>query len=110
MDAGDEGLARNQTIFREVNERVAEVAQGPLAGDPIRYEFLCECSEIECAERLELTLGEYEALRTKPTWFVIAPGHEYPHIEQTVRQTDDHAIVQKLDEAGEIVAATDPRA
>jgi hypothetical protein len=109
VDARDERLARNQTIFREVNERVAELAHRQLGSEPLRYEFFCECSDTGCVKRLELTLGEYESLRASPTWFVIAHGHEYPQIEQTIRTTDEYQIVQKLDEAGEVVAASDPR-
>ena len=108
VNARDERLARNQAIFREVNERVASVAQNGL-GEPIRYEFLCECSETDCFERLELTLGEYESVRSKPTWFVIAAGHEFVELEQVVRQNDGYQIVQKVGEAGEVVAASDPR-
>ncbi len=109
MDARDERLARNQTIFREVNERVAELAQGQLGAEPLEYQFFCECSDTSCVDRLELTLGEYESLRATSTWFVIAHGHEYPQIEQTIRASDGYQIVQKLGEAGEVVAASDAR-
>ncbi len=109
MDERSERLAQNQTIFREVNERVAEIAHNHPVTDPIRYQFFCECSDTGCVERLELTLGEYESLRAKPTWFVIAHGHEYPQIEQTIRASDGFQIVQKLGEAGEVVAASDAR-
>jgi hypothetical protein len=104
----DRRLALNQSIFREVNERVAEVANGRVADEPLQYEFFCECYDTECTERLELTLGEYESLRTSPTWFVVVPGHGYPRVEQVVRRNDRFEIVEKLDEAGEVAAATDP--
>jgi hypothetical protein len=104
----DRRLALNQAIFREVNDRVAEVANGFVADEPLQYEFFCECSDTECTERLGLTLGEYESLRTSPTWFVVSPGHDYPRIEQVVRRNDRFEIVEKLDEAGEVAVATDP--
>lgn len=104
MHPPDRRLALNQAIFREVNERVAEVAQGLVAEEPVRYEFFCECSDAACTDRLELTLGEYESLRTTPTWFAVVPGHDYAHIEQIVRRNDRYEIVEKLDDAGEVVA------
>jgi hypothetical protein len=108
VNARDERLARNETIFREVNERVASVADNHL-GEPIRYAFLCECSDTGCFERVDLTLGEYESVRATPTWFVIALGHELTEIEQVVRRNDEYQVVQKLGELGEAVAASDPR-
>ena len=96
-------------VFREVNERVAELANGHWSGEPALYSFFCECPDTACLERVELTLGEYESLRAQPTWFVVAPGHAYPQIEQVVRKNADHQIVQKLDDAGDLAAANDPR-
>jgi hypothetical protein len=103
----DRRLALNQAIFREVNDRIAEVATGLVNPDPVRYEFFCECSDTDCTDRLELTLGEYESLRSNSTWFVVTPGHDIPRIEQIVRRNDRYEIVTKLDEAGEIAAAAD---
>jgi len=104
----DRRHALNQAIFREVNERVAEVANGLVEAELVHFEFFCECSDTDCTQRLALTLGEYESLRTSPTWFVVVPGHGYPRIEQVVRRNDRFEIVEKLDEAGEVAAATDP--
>jgi hypothetical protein len=97
-------LALNQTLFREVNERVAGAAHAQAGDEPFHYEFFCECSDSGCLERLRLTIGEYEAMRSNPTWFAIADGHEIPAIEQVVRRAPEYAVVQKLDEFGELVA------
>ncbi len=110
MDSRDQRLALNQTLFRQVNERVADVAHSLVADEPVQYEFFCECSDAACVQRLELTLGEYESLRATPSRFAIAPGHEYPHIEQLIRRNDRYDVVEKLEEAGEMAAARDPRA
>jgi hypothetical protein len=53
-------LARNQVLFREVNERLREVwdeSAGPT-------EFLCECSDEDCTVAIPLEVTEYERIRT----------------------------------------------
>lgn len=45
MSLSLERLARNQVLFREVNERLAEI--GEFWGDSLTG-FLCECTRIEC--------------------------------------------------------------
>ena len=48
-----ERLARNETLFRELNERINAVA-GTLGGDDHAYEFVCECSDSHCTVRITL--------------------------------------------------------
>ena len=49
-----ERLARNETLFRELNERINAVA-GTLGGDDHAYEFVCECSDSHVSVRITLT-------------------------------------------------------
>jgi hypothetical protein len=108
VDAREERLARNEVLFRDVNERIEQVAarQG---SDPHVFEFLCECSNLDCSLRLPLTLAEYEIVRADPASFVVALGHELPEIEDVVRETDRFQIVRKHNEAARLAAARDPR-
>ena len=49
MGAREERLGANEALFREVNERVAEVAEQFLAGEtPDTVNFSCECGDGEC--------------------------------------------------------------
>jgi hypothetical protein len=105
----EERLARNEVFFREVNERIAEAADGH-GDDGHIYEFLCECADVACLERVELTMAEYEHVRADPRRFVLAPGHSVPSVEMVVEQMGDHEIVEKLGAAGEVAEALDPRA
>ena len=106
-DAPLSRLARNQTLFREVNERVEKVANVFAADAPIN--FVCECSNTDCATQIELSTREYERVRSVPTWFAITPGHEIREIENVVETNGRYAIVEKTANGGEIAAATDPR-
>ena len=108
MDARERRLAENETIFRSVNERIEQLAR-PQGNDAHVFEFLCECSNLDCTLRLPLTLREYEAIRLDPTVFVVAPGHELPEIEDVLRTTATHQVVKKHGEAAELVTGRDPR-
>ena len=109
MESGSvERLAKNESFFRQVNERIKEVADG-LEGART-YEFLCECSDPGCTERIELTREEYESVRAKPARFVLARGHTVKEVEHVVEREDEHVVVEKRGVAGQVAAKLDPRA
>lgn len=106
VDGGIQAVtaARNQALWREVNERMRA-----LAGAPGDMEFLCECADLDCVKTLRLTVAEYERIRTSPVRFSIAFGHDVPQVEDVVEVNEHHVIVQKRGVAGEISAKLDPR-
>ena len=108
MDAREERLARNETLFRSVNENIEDAATSNQTDEHV-FEFFCECSNIDCNLLLPLTVSEYEGVRTDPKQFVVAPGHELPEIEIVVARTSAYQIVVKEGEAAEFVTEHDPR-
>lgn len=101
-----ERLARNEALFREVNERVEEMSGGR-ALDMI--DFICECGDDECTEPMRLTAREYEEVRADPVLFAILPGHAIPEVEDVVADGDRFQVVRKhVDEQG-VARVTDPR-
>jgi hypothetical protein len=110
MDAREERLANNEVLFREINERIADVAAPQSTfRDDHTYEFLCECSNLGCDLRMRLTLSMYEEIRKDPTQFVVALGHELPEIEIVVTRTDAYQVVRKQGDAAELAEEKDPR-
>ena len=112
MSESLERLARNQTLFREVNERIQYLGE---VNERIGYsaegatsEFVCECSNPECISTIELTVVEYERVRSNPTWFVIKPDHDLAQIERVVSRDDGFAVVERLI-LEEYMQETDPR-
>jgi hypothetical protein len=99
-------LARNETIFREVNERIEELAQ---RGELDSLQILCECGNPDCKEPLRVSVAEYERVRQEPTDFFIAPGHVIPAIERVIDTEQRFEVVRKLAEEGELARKTDPR-
>jgi len=107
VSAGEERAARNEALFREFNERVERLA-GAVVLDRIR--FVCECGDLECVERVDLTRAAYEDVRGDPTRFVVAPGHENPEIERAVVRGEGYLVVEKVEHAAQVATEHDPRA
>jgi hypothetical protein len=106
----DKRLARNETLYREVNERVSEVAEQFEAETNTPFAFICECGAADCTEPIPLTLTEYEAIRAEPTRFAVVPGHELPEIESVIGRHLTYLVVEKREqEAQEAARETDPR-
>jgi hypothetical protein len=104
-----ERAARNQSLFREVNEKIESVSQD---ASSMFLEFSCECADTECFENVSLTLEEYEYVRRIPTHFFVKPGHVYRDVERVV-ETDGHGdrfeVVEKFGDAGTLAVRLDPR-
>jgi len=82
-----------EDVFRSANDRIAE--KGRELGWRFPVPFLCECSERRCFARVELTLEEYERLRSHPQRYMALPGHE---VEGAVllEETERVAYAEKL--------------
>jgi hypothetical protein len=105
MSVSLERLARNQALFREVNERLLELSESSQDG---AMQFVCECSNEDCTLTINMNHKEYESVRGHSTFFVIATGHEILEIEKIIDRQDGWMIVQKVNE-GDYVVETDPR-
>ena len=109
VDDRETRLARNETLFRSVNERIEQAAAPWRADGGHVFEFFCECSNADCNLQLPLTIREYESIRKSPTLFIVAPGHELPEIETVILKKADYQVVVKRGEAADYVAEHDPR-
>lgn len=99
--------ARTQATFREVNNRIRELAseepvQPLFATEGDRADFLCECADLGCTEPIALPLDVFDQVRMDATHFVVSPDHVLPEIEQLVGGDESYAIVEKFGEAGAI--------
>jgi hypothetical protein len=104
----DARVAKTEALFREVNERVAERA-GEFQAD--EAEFVCECADPMCTDRIPASLEEYEEVREEGDQFFVVPGHEErPDLERVVARERNFEVVRKLRELGAIVRQLDPRA
>jgi hypothetical protein len=108
MNEREERIAKTEALFRDVNERIAETSE---RFDAEAAEFMCECADPTCSERLEVPLSEYEEVRDEPTTFLLNPEHVKPDVEEVVHRRDGYAVVEKVDRVvARIVRQLDPRA
>jgi hypothetical protein len=100
-------IAFNEDVFRKINEGIE---QGHWPGEedaPVG--FRCECARLGCNELIELSVREYERVRSHPRRFIVAAGHQAPDVETVVESSAGYVVVQKRDEAGATAEANDPR-
>ncbi len=98
----------NEARARLVNEGIAGADAVIDAARP-SLEILCECAALDCTTFVSLTHADYERVRSVPTEFIVAPGHEQLDVETVVEDAGGFRVVRKRDEAASVARATDPR-
>lgn len=106
MTSREERIAKNEVIFREVNERIREVVPSDNGG----IDFLCECGREDCVEQIPLTTEEYEHVRADPVQFFVKPGHASQDVEDVIEDNEHFLLVKKHAEEQEIARRADRRA
>ena len=81
-----------QNVFRAANERLRSTLERVIAPGP--RPVICECSNPDCLQVLELSRDEYERVRGNGH-HVLARGHEIPAIERVVGGADGYVVVHK---------------
>jgi len=97
--------ARNQSLFRAVNEQIVDLTGG--ATDT--FVIACECADTTCIETVEIDRDAYLAVRREPRRFVVRPGHIYPEVENVVAEVGTCVVVEKVAAAGELAEELEPR-
>jgi hypothetical protein len=100
MNARDERIAKNETVFRAANRELAEADKEAGGDGPL--EVLCECGQESCDSLISLTVAEYDGIHAQDDRFVVVPGHENPQIESVVERRERYLVVDKFGEAEEI--------
>ena len=81
-------------IFREVNDRIAEITGTWQWED--KQGFLCECAAGRCTQAVWMTRAEYEAIRADKTRFFIVPGHERPGDARLVERHETYLVIESV--------------
>ncbi len=105
--AAEARAAKNEALFRAVNERIGDLMRSFRASPDELLAFLCECDDARCHETVPATLVEYEDVRADDRHFLLVPAHVDALLERPVRRTDRFVVVEKL---GVAAAAVDEAA
>jgi hypothetical protein len=107
-DLSAERVARNDSVFRDANERISGAARE--YGVEGLLPFLCECAEPRCSQIVRLTGVEYEAVRASGIRFLNACGHEdRAQDTRVVERHERYEVHEKTGRAAEIAEELDPR-
>jgi hypothetical protein len=109
MDERARKVGENEALYRTVNERIETLneAFGTLTDT---MTVVCECGDGACAQQIDISVEDYERVRSDPTLFVIVPGHEVDDVEDVVEEKETFHVVRK--HAGgpaELARESDPR-
>ncbi|HEX5449193.1 MAG TPA: hypothetical protein VFW85_03970 [Gaiellaceae bacterium] len=103
----EQELARTEAVFREVNEAIARTAE---RYDEPDAEFICECGDPDCGERVHVTLADYERVRSDGASFIVADAHAIKGVEKIVRRKGDYSVIKKVGKTvAEVARRLNPR-
>ena len=109
MSSREERIGLNDAVFRELNERIEDLAE-TFDLKTQSLDLICECGDAACVERISMTPAEYEQVRSEAHQFAVYPGHEYPDVESVVARLEGYDIVRKnRGVPAQIAEQTDPR-
>jgi hypothetical protein len=100
-------LSDNEGLYRKVNEAIERGLWPGEGQEPVR--FRCECARVSCNATVEMTVGDYEAVRADPRRFLICRGHELPEVDVVVQRRGAYLVVEKRGVAGVEAEESDPR-
>ena len=102
-DSGEARRARNEVVFRKVNEEIKGLIEADDIDLPVAP-FICECGDRGCRELIRVSLADYSHVRASPRRFILAPGHGQRGGKETmtVETHDGFVVIEELGIAGEI--------
>lgn len=102
----EEKAAHNQSLFRAVNEQIRVLHESEALADDFgppapADQWVCECANAGCMERISLSVEEYAAVRAAGNRFAIAPGeaHFFAEVEDVTDRRPAYWVVEKTGKA-----------
>ena len=97
----EQRAARNEALFREVNENIARLEErfGESEPHPV---FICECSSDLCTDPMTVDADTYRRVREHPRRFLVLPGHVDESLENVVERHSEYLVVEKTGAAGDV--------
>lgn len=94
----DSKRTENEGVFRAANERLKDRLAG--LEENGKVPFICECSDANCLQVVELPMPTYEDVRAQgQRHFFVLPGHNGEG-EEVVGAGDGFVVVEKFASVG----------
>jgi hypothetical protein len=108
MSSREERMALNEAASRQLNEEIEQAHRDEPPGRLMT--ITCECALRSCDRLIEITMAEYQDVRSDPRQFAIVPEHFIGDIERIVFENDRFAVVAKrAGTPADVVTENDPR-
>ena len=82
----------NEALFRAANQNLKATLGALEEGG--RVPFICECSDAECMEIVDLPVSTYDEIHSRDRFLLLA-GHETADDEAVVARRDGYVVVKK---------------
>jgi 5-bromo-4-chloroindolyl phosphate hydrolysis protein len=102
--SGDEReirAARNQALFRAVNEKLVGLNEAFVSATDT-FVIACECADVTCVATLNIPPDAYREVRANPRRFAVLEGHVYADVEKVVGEADEYVVVEKIASAAKL--------
>jgi hypothetical protein len=94
--------AQNQMLFRSRNEQMIELGEA-VGGAPPELDFVCECADEGCMDRIRLSALQFLAVESDKNQFIVVRGHEMPEVEDVIAERENFLIVSARGAGAEFV-------
>ena len=107
-DERETRAARNQAMFRAVNDKIRELNE-TFAVFTGTFTIACECADAHCVGTISIKPADYETIRANPRRFAILPGHLDTDIESVVDEAECYQVAEKRGKAAAVADALAPQ-
>ena len=87
-----ETIYTTSVFYRSVNDEILKLNQR-FRTDEDTLHLVCECSDPRCAKPIEMTLHDYQELRSSAHYFAITSDHESSIDEHAHNVTGSYRLV-----------------
>ena len=94
--------ARNELVFRAVNEQIMDVTER-FQAELSELDLVCECADPSCTGMVRLEVEEFSEIDQAENAFIVLRGHEDAQVEDVVTERPGYVVVRKRDVAARIV-------
>jgi hypothetical protein len=93
----DDRIAHNEDWCRDLNQRKEALMKGTdlVAG------FRCECWQLHCGDRIQLSQADWRETRSRQNRFAVAPEHVAPQDETVIARKPHFWLIEKQGELGD---------